>query len=53
MMEFNLSLDGNDDGEKIYPAVFITCNNCNTLTGLGEVIEDKTDWKKLKLIKKY
>jgi len=51
MFEFKLSLDGNDNGAYIYPAVFISCNNCSTLTGLAEIVEDKTDWKKLGLIK--
>lgn len=53
MMEFKLTLDGCDDGEKIYPSVFILCNNCTTLTGLDDIIEDKTDWKKLGLTTEY
>lgn len=53
MFEFKLTLDGCDDGEKIYPAIHIVCNNCSTLTGLEEIIKDKTNWKKLGLIKTY
>lgn len=52
MLSFKLSLDGCDNGEYLYPAVFISCENCGTLTGLDEEIEDKTDWKKLGLIEK-
>lgn len=52
MFEFKLVLDGNDDGEKITPSIFLTCKNCSTLTGLNEIIEDKTDWEKNGLTKK-
>lgn len=52
MFEFRLSLDGNDDGDKIYPSVFMICNNCATMTGLDEISEDKTNWTKLGLVKK-
>ncbi len=52
MFEFEFSLDGNDNG-KIYPCIFINCNNCGTSTGLDEIIEDKTDWEKLGLTKEY
>ena len=47
MFEFKLSKDGSDDGEKIYPAIFISCNNCGTSTGLDEIVDDKTDWEQL------
>lgn len=53
MFEFKLSLEGSDNGKYIYPAIFLTCNNCSTLTGLDEIVKDKTDWKKLKLTKEY
>lgn len=52
MFEFELSPYGNDNGV-IYPAIFISCNNCGTLTGLDEIIQDKTDWVKLNMVKKY
>lgn len=32
------------DGNQ-FPAVFITCENCSTLTGLDEVIKDETKHK--------
>ena len=50
MLSFRLNLDGCDVGESIYPAVFISCDNCGTLTSLDEIIEDKTDWNKLGLV---
>lgn len=53
MFEFKFGLEGNDNGEYIYPSVGIYCGNCSTITGLNEIIEDKTDWKKLKLTKEY
>jgi len=52
MFEFRLNMDGNDNGKEIYPAVYLLCRNCSTLTGLEEIIEDKTDWKDLGLVKK-
>ena len=52
MLSFNLHLDGNDNGEYIYPSVFISCGNCGTVTTLEDEIKDKTDWKRLNLIKK-
>lgn len=51
--EFKLSIDGSSNGKGVYPSVFISCRNCVTLTGLDEIIEDKTDWEKLGLFKKY
>lgn len=51
MLSFELELDGYNDGDKIFPVVYISCGNCGTLTGLDEIIEDKTDWNKLGLIK--
>ena len=53
MLEFKLCLDGNDKDECVYPAVFITCGNCGTLSSLDDEVVDKTDWEKLGLIKKY
>ena len=47
MLSFELELDGCDVGDKIFPAVYISCENCGTLTGLEKIIEDKTDWKEL------
>ena len=33
---------GNEDEDgNEYPAVFISCGNCGTLTGLDEVIDEK------------
>lgn len=32
-----------DSGEDAKPTVLLTCNNCSTLTGLDEVMPDKTD----------
>jgi hypothetical protein len=49
MFEFKLTLDGTCVDDIIYPAVFLTCNNCGTLTGLDGIVEDKTDWQKLGL----
>jgi len=51
MLSFELVLDGCDDGDNIFPAIYISCGNCGTLTGLDEIIEDKTDWNKLGLVK--
>lgn len=45
---FKFEKDGNDDGEKVYPAIFLTCENCFTVTGLDEIVDDKTEWKELK-----
>ncbi len=53
MLEFELDLDGCDNGEYIYPSVYISCRNCGTLTGLDEEVADRTDWKKLGLTKEY
>lgn len=53
MLEFKLKLDGIDTGDTIHPAVFVTCNNCSTLTSLDEEIKDATNWEKLGLTKKY
>jgi hypothetical protein len=53
MLSFRFSMEGNDNGEYIYPSISIHCDNCSTLTGLDEIIQDKTDWQKLKLIKNY
>jgi uncharacterized Zn finger protein len=51
MFSYKVVKDGNElkDG-KIVPAVFLTCGNCSTLTGLDSAAEDKTDWDKLKNI---
>lgn len=38
MMTFKL----NFDDEQCW--ISLSCDNCSTLTGLDEVIEDKTDW---------
>ena len=51
MLSFEFCLDGTDNGEYVYPAVYIHCDNCGTLTSLDEEIKDKTDWLKLNLIK--
>lgn len=53
MFTFKFQLDGNDNGKVVYPAVFISCQNCGTLTGLDEIIEDKTDWATTGLAKEY
>ena len=39
--EFTINPKGNCNNEGIeYPAVFIVCNNCSSLTGLDEVIKE-------------
>ena len=53
MFSFEFNKEGCDDDKGIYPAIYLSCGNCGTLTGLDEVVEDKTDWKKLKMYKKY
>lgn len=41
-LTFKIDLKGNEDNEgNEYPAVFIYCGNCGTLTGLDEVIDEK------------
>lgn len=46
MLEFEINPKGNESTDgKEYPAVYISCNNCSTLTGLDEIIEDKTEYK--------
>lgn len=52
-LSFKLNLRGNDNGDSVYPSVFVSCRNCGTLTGLDEEVEDKTDWKGLKLMLFY
>ena len=42
--DFKFDKFGNDDGE-LYPVIFLCCKNCSTVTGLDEIVEDKTDWK--------
>lgn len=32
-----------NNGEDTKPTVYITCNNCSTLTGLDEIMQDKTN----------
>jgi uncharacterized Zn finger protein len=41
-LTFKINSTGNcdEDGNE-YPAVFISCGNCGTLTGLDEVIDEK------------
>ncbi len=51
MFDFEFSKDGSDDGEKIFPAIFMICNNCSTLTNLNEVAEDNNNWKEIGLTK--
>ena len=38
------------DENKLQPAVYLTCDNCSTLTDLSEIAQDNTDWEKLKLV---
>lgn len=40
MMKYKLSEEKNDDGKKI-TVVYLICNNCNTLTGLDELIKQE------------
>lgn len=42
-LSFEIDPKGNcaEDGSE-YPAVFISCGNCGTLSGLDEFIKDKT-----------
>jgi hypothetical protein len=53
MLSFQLDPKGNcyPSGEE-YPAVFISCNNCGTLSGLDEFVDDKTDWESIELPEK-
>ena len=53
MFEFKFNTQGCDNGKYIYPSISLICENCSTITGLEEIIEDKTDWKKLGLTKEY
>ncbi len=40
-LTFNIDPKGNEDkNDNEYPAVFISCGNCGTLTGLDEVINE-------------
>ena len=40
-LTFNIDPKGNEDKNgNEYPAVFISCGNCGTLTGLDEVINE-------------
>lgn len=41
-LKFEINSTGNcdNDGDE-FPAVFITCGNCSSLTDLGEVIDEK------------
>ncbi len=53
MFSFELSIDSIDDGEGQYPAVYLSCGNCGTLTGLEEISKDKTNWNELGMYTKY
>jgi len=48
---FKFNKEGCDYREYITPSISLHCANCSTITGLEEIVEDKTDWKKLGLIK--
>lgn len=51
MFEFKFSKEGSDDGTRLFPAIFMICNNCSTLTNLNEVAEDNNNWKEIGLTK--
>lgn len=40
MIKFKLSEEENDDGKKI-TVVYLICDNCSTVTGLDELIEQE------------
>lgn len=50
MFEFEFKLDGYEIKDKVYPAIFVVCKNCGTLTGLDEIMVDKSEWDKLNLV---
>jgi len=53
MMSFKINLKGSDNGEALYPAVSVVCDNCSTLTDLTEIIPDETKWNETDLYIKY
>ena len=43
-LKFEINPTGNCDNDgNEYPAVFIKCGNCSSLTGLDEVIDEEKD----------
>ena len=41
MFEYHISEQINDDTEETYNEVYISCKNCNSLTGLSELMPEE------------
>ena len=40
MMNYNLSTEITEDGVNEYTVVYLTCNNCHTITSLNELMPE-------------
>lgn len=46
MFNYEVVVEENDDTGAKKPSVYLTCGNCSTLTGLDEIVDNKTNIEK-------